>query len=89
MTSKLKHLLNKVNRVTAYHRHGNDIPMKALDDLANAQLEFEDMNNKIDVHAQLDQLSCRIEDIRNGKIKTSKITIEENDGLTIVRFEEK
>jgi hypothetical protein len=34
-------LLMKVNKVTAYHRHGNPIPKAALDDLANYQIEVE------------------------------------------------
>ena len=34
-------LLCKVNKVTAYHRHGQKIPQRALDDLANYQIEFE------------------------------------------------
>lgn len=38
---QLQHLLNKVNRVTAYHRHGNQIPKSALDELSNAQIEYE------------------------------------------------
>jgi hypothetical protein len=33
--------LMKVNKVTAYHRHGNTIPKSALDDLSNAQIEME------------------------------------------------
>jgi len=31
----------KVNKVTAYHRHGNKIPDKVLDELVNAQIAFE------------------------------------------------
>lgn len=38
---QLQHLLNKVNKVTAYHRHGNKIPKSALDELSNAQIEYE------------------------------------------------
>ena len=38
---EIQHLLNKINKVTAYHRHGNKIPTKALDELSNAQIEFE------------------------------------------------
>lgn len=38
---ELNHLLNKVNKVTAYHRHGNPISPKALDELSNAQIEYE------------------------------------------------
>lgn len=38
----VKILLCKINKVTAYHRHGNPIPKEALDDLANFQIEFED-----------------------------------------------
>jgi hypothetical protein len=34
-------LLCKVNKVTAYHRHGQKIPQRDLDDLANYQIEFE------------------------------------------------
>jgi len=34
-------LLNKVNKVTAYHRHGNKIPVKVLDELVNRQIEVE------------------------------------------------
>lgn len=38
---ELQHLLNKLNKVTAYHRHGHRMPSSALDDLANAQIEYE------------------------------------------------
>jgi len=37
----LRHLLNKLNKVTAYHRHGNPVPDHIMDDLANAQLDYE------------------------------------------------
>lgn len=37
----LKHLMNLVNKVTSYHRHGNPMPRKLLDDLSNAQIEYE------------------------------------------------
>jgi hypothetical protein len=38
----LERLLCKVNKVTAYHRHGQKIPENALDDLANTQVEIEE-----------------------------------------------
>ena len=38
---ELDRLLWKVNRVTAYHRHGNPIPEQALWDLVDAQIEYE------------------------------------------------
>ena len=38
----LNHLLNKVNAVTAPHRHGQPVSKRRLDDLANAQLEYEE-----------------------------------------------
>ena len=38
---ELQHLLNKLNKVTAYHRHGHKIPVSALDNLSNAQIEYE------------------------------------------------
>lgn len=41
MTRELRHLLNKVNAVTAPHRHGNPVSKRKLDDLANAQVEYE------------------------------------------------
>ena len=37
----IERLLVLVNKVTAYHRHGNNIPKKALDKLCNAQIELE------------------------------------------------
>ena len=40
--NNIEMLLCKVNKVTAYHRHGQKIPEKALDDLANFQVEFEE-----------------------------------------------
>lgn len=43
---ELQHLLNKVNKVTAYHRHGNKIPATALDALSNAQIEYEKVVKK-------------------------------------------
>jgi len=41
MTKELKHLLNKINKVTSCHRHGRPIPEKYLDELADAQIEYE------------------------------------------------
>lgn len=38
----LQHLLNKVNAVTAPHRHGQSVSKRRLDDLANAQLKYEE-----------------------------------------------
>lgn len=38
----LRHLLNIVNAVTAPHRHGQPASKRRLDDLANAQLEYEE-----------------------------------------------
>lgn len=34
-------LIVKVNGVTVFHRHGNPIPKRKLDDLSNYQLEVE------------------------------------------------
>ena len=33
--------LARVNKVTAYHRHGLSIPKKALDILSNEQIDME------------------------------------------------
>ena len=41
MIKELKHLLNKINKVTSCHRHGRPIPEKYLDELSNAQIEYE------------------------------------------------
>lgn len=38
----LRRLLNKVNLVTAPHRHGQEIPKNYLDQLANRQIEVEE-----------------------------------------------
>jgi len=35
-----------LNKVTAYHRHGNVIPKNALDNLCNAQIELENQLQK-------------------------------------------
>ena len=37
----LRRLLNKVNKITATHRHGNIVSKKMLDDLYERQLEVE------------------------------------------------
>lgn len=37
----LRRLLNKVNKITAAHRHGNTVSGKMLDDLYERQLEVE------------------------------------------------
>ena len=37
----IERFLAIVNKVTAYHRHGNNIPKEALDKLCNAQIELE------------------------------------------------
>lgn len=34
-------MLNKINRVTCPHRHGNKVSKESLDNLSNAQLDFE------------------------------------------------
>lgn len=46
MNRALVRLMNKVNKVTSYHRHGRVIPEQALDDLSNAQLDFEEAMRK-------------------------------------------
>ena len=38
----LAYLFCKINKVTAYHRHGAKIPQRALDELANFQIDFEE-----------------------------------------------
>lgn len=38
---QIQSLICKVNKITAYHRHGNKIPKKVLDDLSNFQIDFE------------------------------------------------
>jgi hypothetical protein len=38
----LQHLLNCLNAVTAKHRHGQPISKRRLDDLSNAQVEYEE-----------------------------------------------
>lgn len=46
-------LLNKVNAVTAWHRHGNPIPECKLDDLCDRQIDVEktlrDIKEKVNV----------------------------------------
>lgn len=37
----LQRLLNKVNKVTAYHRHGNEVPENYLTELSNRQIDVE------------------------------------------------
>jgi len=38
---RIDRLLMTINKVTAYHRHGNPIQKKALDNLSNEQIEME------------------------------------------------
>jgi hypothetical protein len=38
---RIDRLLMIMNKVTAYHRHGNSIPKEALDRLSNEQIEME------------------------------------------------
>lgn len=45
----LNMLLNKVNRVTAEHRHGFKVRTKFLDDLSNRQIDVEKMVENIDL----------------------------------------
>ena len=40
---ELRILLNAINKVTAQHRHGMLVTKKALDNLANRQLDFENL----------------------------------------------
>jgi PleD family two-component response regulator len=49
---QLRRLLNKVNRVTAFHRHGAPVPTDALTELANRQVEVEE-----DLRAELDRIA--------------------------------
>lgn len=44
----LRRLLIKVNKVTAYWRHGNKIPNKALAELSERQIEYEDLLKIVD-----------------------------------------
>jgi len=37
----LENVLAQVNRITAYHRHGGDIPKEHLDTLSNYQIRAE------------------------------------------------
>lgn len=39
---EFQRMLNKVNVVTAFHRHGNEIPERALTELSNRQVEVEE-----------------------------------------------
>ncbi len=45
----LRSILNKVNRVTAEHRHGFKVRTKFLDDLSNRQIDVENMVENIDL----------------------------------------
>ena len=38
---KIEMFLAYVNKVTSYHRHGNKIPVSALNKLSDEQLEME------------------------------------------------
>lgn len=40
-------LICRVNKVTAYHRHGQKIPTRALDALSNQQLDTEKAIRKV------------------------------------------
>lgn len=48
MTNELQHLLNKVTKVTSCHRHGRAISNKYLDELSNAQVEYEQSSEWIE-----------------------------------------
>lgn len=41
----LQHLLNCLNAVTAKHRHGQPVSKRRMDDLCNAQLDYEEAAN--------------------------------------------
>lgn len=59
----IKRFLVIVNRVTAYHRHGNIIPKTALDDLCNAQLEFETkLQSSNSDYAKCKSIGCQFYD---------------------------
>lgn len=85
---ELQHLLNKVNKVTAYHRHGNKIPLSALDDLSNAQIEYE---KAIQVEAKvmqenlraLEQLTAK-QALKIDKLKT-QLKIAEDKNKRVMR----
>lgn len=42
----IQHLLNTVNAVTAPHRHGQFVSKRRLDNLANAQIDYESIVRK-------------------------------------------
>ena len=44
----LRRLLIKVNKVTAYWRHGNKIPDRALAELSDRQIEYEEILRIVD-----------------------------------------
>lgn len=39
--TQLRRLLNKVNHITAAHRHGTDVSQRMLDELCDRQIEVE------------------------------------------------
>jgi hypothetical protein len=53
----LQHLLNKVNRVTANHRHGNPVTKKDLDALSMAQIKYNESCEK-----KVCMCNCHIKD---------------------------
>lgn len=43
LIAAMRYFLSTVNRVTAYHRHGQKIPQSALHKLVNRQIEMEQL----------------------------------------------
>jgi hypothetical protein len=81
----LELLLCKVNKVTAYHRHGQKIPESALDDLANIQVEIENHEQQFSSEAINvirnafkscgESCSCDIDHVCERCLKINKATI--------------
>lgn len=87
MTKELRHLLNKVNRVTSCHRHGREVSQRDLDDLANAQVEYElvEQNKSKNIHNRLNELSAQLKDIRDGKVKAG-VNVQQTGNVMTVSF---
>jgi len=92
MTKELQRLMNKVNKVTAYHRHGRTVPNRHLTELANAQLDYEEAEREVDVDdgeitTELNRLAEKLKWIRNGDFKVRTVVKRVGD-LTTVEFVE-
>ena len=79
----IERFLTIVNKVTAYHRHGNPIPKEALDKLCNAQIELEKQLQNASSNSDYEKCKELLQIINNSE------TIKASPAVTLFVIKEK